>query len=129
MDNKTMAQFKNLFLGLKKEEELLDLADQLERTQSGDDADKSLADRENHIQLKLKGRNRHYLMKIEEALTKIEKGTFGECEDCGAQIPLSRLYARPTACLCINCKEEQEGEERHIRYDKRSHTHGQELIA
>lgn len=45
---------------------------------------------------------------IEDALKRIETGTYGDCESCGAAIPLPRLKAKPHARLCIACQEEQE---------------------
>ena len=54
-------------------------------------------------------------------------GTYGCCEDCGDDISQKRLMARPTATLCITCKEEEERGERHIPYQKKSHTLGKKL--
>lgn len=128
MEQQTVQQFKKLFLNLKKGEleQLKKL--ELEEAKLGDDAEKTYADRENQLTLKLKGRNRHYLKKIDQALERIEKNEFGDCDECGEEISIQRLFARPTATLCIACKEEQEGRERHIHYNKKSHTHGKELI-
>ena len=50
--------------------------------------------------------------KIKDALTRLENGTFGICDECGKEIPEGRLKARPVAALCIKCKEKQETEER-----------------
>ena len=61
---------------------------------------------------RLRGREKSFLKKIETALGKIETGGFGECEDCLEAISLKRLEARPETTLCINCKEEQEREEK-----------------
>ncbi len=52
------------------------------------------------------------LNKIEKSLEKIERGDYGECEDCGEEIGLGRLRARPVADFCIACKDEQERLER-----------------
>ena len=48
---------------------------------------------------------------VEEALKRVSGGTFGDCEDCGDEIELKRLEARPTATLCVSCKETQEHRE------------------
>ena len=61
---------------------------------------------------RLRGREKTFLNKIQKALTKLDAGTFGECEECGEEISLKRLEARPEAPLCIKCKEEQEREEK-----------------
>ncbi len=55
-------------------------------------------------------RNREifYLKKINQALDRIERDEFGKCQDCDSDISFERLMARPTAELCIKCKEEAE---------------------
>jgi DnaK suppressor protein len=63
---------------------------------------------------RLRGRERHFLSKIGRALTKIEAGEFGLCEECGEEISLKRLEARPETPLCIKCKEDQERAERSL---------------
>ena len=68
------------------------------------------------------------MKKIDSALERIEDGSFGECEDCGEDISMKRLLARPTAQFCISCKEEQERGEDQVSYIKKSHTHGREII-
>jgi len=52
------------------------------------------------------------LLKIKDALDRIEEGTYGICEVCGEDISQKRLEARPVATLCINCKRRQEAEEK-----------------
>lgn len=42
---------------------------------------------------------------IDAALKRIDDGTFGKCENCGQDIPFERLEARPTATLCVTCKQ------------------------
>ncbi len=61
---------------------------------------------------RLRGREKSFLDKIERALQKIEEGTFGNCEECGEEIAVKRLEARPETTLCIRCKEDQERAER-----------------
>jgi DnaK suppressor protein len=48
------------------------------------------------------------LDKIEVALERIEDGTYGECEECGAKIPKSRLNAVPYATMCVKCASQLE---------------------
>jgi len=55
--------------------------------------------------LTLENRIRQELARVEHALDKIEKGTYGLCDNCGKPIPLERLEALPQASLCMNCKE------------------------
>jgi DnaK suppressor protein len=62
--------------------------------------------------LRIRDREAKLIRKIRDALGRLEQGTFGICEECGEEIPLRRLRARPVTTLCIECKEEQEAEER-----------------
>ncbi|MHC5055686.1 MAG: TraR/DksA family transcriptional regulator [Planctomycetota bacterium] len=48
------------------------------------------------------------LAQIDQALQKMEEGTYGQCEACNADIPWGRLEAVPYATLCVACKERQE---------------------
>jgi DnaK suppressor protein len=61
---------------------------------------------------RLRGREKVFLDKIEKALRKIEDGSFGVCEECGEEISIKRLEARPETTLCIRCKEDQERHEK-----------------
>lgn len=76
-----------------------------------DEIDQAAADIEQSMRMRLCNREMLYIKKIEEALRRIENGTFGECEECGEEIEIRRLEARPTATLCVFCKEEQERKE------------------
>jgi DnaK suppressor protein len=57
---------------------------------------------------RLRGREKVFLEKIDRALQKIKDNTFGICEECGDEISVKRLEARPETTLCIKCKEDQE---------------------
>jgi DnaK suppressor protein len=63
---------------------------------------------------RLRERERGLLAKIEEALAKIDRGVYGLCQNCGEEIGMKRLEARPVAELCIDCKGEQEKIERNL---------------
>ncbi|UCG79095.1 MAG: TraR/DksA C4-type zinc finger protein, partial [Nitrospirota bacterium] len=52
------------------------------------------------------------LNKVDEALRKLNEGTYGLCEECGDEISKERLTVLPFAILCIECKEQKEREER-----------------
>ena len=65
--------------------------------------------------LRLRGRERFFLDKIDAALKKLEAGEFGMCEECGEPIGLKRLEARPETTYCIRCKEDQERHERDFK--------------
>jgi DnaK suppressor protein len=77
--------------------------------------------------LRFRNRENFYLKKIHKSLKKIEDGTLGICEDCGVEIAFERLMARPTAELCIGCKEEAEMNEKHSVYQRRSKSLGKTL--
>ncbi len=74
--------------------------------------DQASVEIDRNFMLKLKERERKLLKKIEKAIEKIENNEYGTCEACGQQIELKRLEARPVTDLCIECKTEQEEEER-----------------
>ena len=63
---------------------------------------------------RLRERERGLLAKIEDALAKIDEGVYGQCQNCGEEIGVKRLEARPVAELCIDCKGEQEKIERNL---------------
>ncbi|HZR26144.1 MAG TPA: TraR/DksA family transcriptional regulator [Vicinamibacterales bacterium] len=76
-------------------------------TRQGDMADQASGNNEVHIALKLKQTDAKILQAIEEALWRIEKGTYGACRDCGEPISAARLNAIPWTRVCITCKEKQ----------------------
>ena len=61
---------------------------------------------------RLRDREKFLLKKIDDALARIEGGTYGICEICEEDISLKRLEARPVTTMCIRCKEEQEKAEK-----------------
>jgi DnaK suppressor protein len=130
MESKTLEQFRKLFIEIKRNNALENLGRETNQalTTSGDEVDKTTRERENQLLIKLQGRQRFYMKKIDAALERIDNGTFGECLDCGADIAEERLMARPTATMCICCKEEQERGEEHVLYEKKSHTRGKEIL-
>lgn len=69
------------------------------------------------IELRTKDRVRKLIKKIEEALERIEDGSYGYCEETGKPIGVKRLEARPVATLCIEAQELHEKKERDYRED------------
>jgi RNA polymerase-binding transcription factor len=57
---------------------------------------------------RLEGREKHELDDIEDALVRLEAGTFGLCERCGRAIQLARLRALPATRYCFNCQQKAE---------------------
>jgi len=89
------------------------LEDMSENRESfADPADRASAESDRTFTLRLRDRDRKLIKKIEEALERIEDGTFGVCEDCGEEIGIARLKARPVTTLCTECKSKQEEEEK-----------------
>lgn len=60
------------------------------------------------VSINLHEKQRSLLFQIERALSKIETGTYDECECCGDAISVGRLKASPFTTMCLACKEEQE---------------------
>lgn len=58
--------------------------------------------------LAIQGNLEVILDEIDQALRKFETGTYGRCDECGAEIPYERLEVRPQATLCIECKSKVE---------------------
>jgi RNA polymerase-binding protein DksA len=72
--------------------------------QIGTDEDENASEVEEYADnLALETTFEKQLKEIEEALERIEAGTYGKCENCGADIPLDRLRAYPAAKTCLNC--------------------------
>ena len=76
-------------------------------TRQGDMADQASGNNEVHIQLKLKQTDAKILQAIEDALERLDKGTYGVCRDCAEPIAEARLNAIPWTRVCISCKEKQ----------------------
>ncbi|MDA8078102.1 MAG: RNA polymerase-binding protein DksA [Nitrospiraceae bacterium] len=74
--------------------------------------DQATAEIDRNFMLRLRGREQRLLKKIEDAIDRIDNGTFGICDDCGNEIDVKRLEARPVTTMCIECKTLQEEEER-----------------
>jgi DnaK suppressor protein len=76
-------------------------------SRQGDLADQASGNNEVHIALKLRQTDAKILQAIEEALSRIDKGTYGLCRDCGEPIAEVRLQAIPWTRVCRACKEKQ----------------------
>lgn len=64
------------------------------------------------FEFRLRGREKIHLAKLELALRKLDEGIYGICESCEEPIGKKRLEARPETGLCIQCKENQERDEK-----------------
>jgi len=74
--------------------------------------DRASAETDQNFTLRLRERGQNLVKKIDEAIERIDTGTFGVCEVCEGQIAIKRLTARPVTTLCIECKTDQERTER-----------------
>jgi DnaK suppressor protein len=77
-----------------------------------DPNDRATQESEFTMELRTRDRERKLIKKIDESLEKIDNGEYGYCEECGIEIGVRRLEARPTATLCIDCKSLDEIRER-----------------
>ena len=77
-----------------------------------DPNDRATMESDRSFELRIRGRERKLMEKIEEALARIEDGSFGTCAGCGEDIAVKRLQARPVAKFCIDCKTRQEQKEK-----------------
>ena len=69
-----------------------------------DPSDRATQEEEFSIELRARDRERKLIRKIDSTLKTIDNGEYGYCEECGVEIGIRRLEARPTATLCIDCK-------------------------
>ena len=78
-----------------------------------DPADRATQEEEFALELRARDRERKLIKKIDGTLENIEQDEYGWCEQCGVEIGIRRLEARPTADLCIDCKTLDEIKEKH----------------
>ena len=81
-------------------------------TSYADPNDRATQEEEFALELRTRDRERKLIRKIDESMENIRKDDYGYCEQCGIEIGLRRLEARPTATLCIDCKTLEEIRER-----------------
>ena len=80
-------------------------------------ADRASSETDRAIELRARDRQRKLISKIDEALARIEDGTYGYCEETGEPIGVARLEARPIATLSLEAQERHERRERVHRDD------------
>lgn len=85
-----------------------------EATVFADPNDRATQESDMGLELRNRDRERKLIKKINEMLAKIDAGEYGYCDNCGVEIGLSRLEARPTATLCIDCKTLDEIREKQV---------------
>ena len=118
MEQKNLDYFNNLLTNW-----LTELLNQADNTVMGlrdaddnlsDPLDRATYDTERSYLLRMRDRESVLIKKIRRSLEDIEDGVYGICEDCGSDISIERLKARPVARRCIQCKTRQEATEKLI---------------
>ncbi len=117
MNEQQLEHFRQILIAWKKE--LMEEVDrtlhhmQDEAANFPDPNDRATQESEFTIELRTRDRERKLIKKIDESLALIDSGDYGFCEQCGEEIGIRRLEARPTATLCIECKTLDEIREKH----------------
>jgi DnaK suppressor protein len=117
MKKKDLEKFKKLLMErrvalVSSAEAMREKGVVLEQEELPDEVDLASTETGQSMDLRLRDRELVLLRKIDKALNKIESGEFGICDNCGEEIGVKRLEARPVAEMCIRCKEENEKIER-----------------
>jgi DnaK suppressor protein len=108
MNERHIGHFDNILKSWRHE-----LVDDLERTVSAmqdellnlpDPNDRASQETDRSLELRTRDRERKLIRKIDESRASIASGDYGYCENCGIEIGVQRLEARPTATQCIDCK-------------------------
>ena len=115
MDAKDIKFFRNLL-----NQRINELRSEAEKTVEDMDEDENFPDPSDRATLesnrnsilRIRDRERKLIFKIQEALQRLDAGEFGVCEECGEEISIERLKARPVTTLCIECKSSQEIKEK-----------------
>jgi DnaK suppressor protein len=79
-----------------------------------DPADRATQEEEFSLELRTRDRERKLIKKIDKTLVRVEEDDYGFCDQCGVEVGIRRLEARPTADLCIDCKTLDEIKEKQI---------------
>ena len=116
MNKEQLGHFRNILLTWKR-----DLMVEVDRTvlhmkdeaaNFPDPNDRATQESEFSLELRTRDRERKLIRKIEEALMRIEDGSYGYCLETGEEIGIKRLEARPVATLCVEAQERRERRER-----------------
>lgn len=118
MNPKQLDHFRQVMLQLKA-----NLGEDIDRTVHtmqdeatvfADPNDRATQESDVGLELRNRDRERKLIKNIDKMLARIDAGDYGYCDNCGVEIGLSRLEARPTATLCIDCKTLDEIREKQV---------------
>ena len=116
MRQRDLKQFRKLLEGRKRDileesERTVDTMNSESEEAYADPTDRAALESDRNFLLRMRDRERKLLTKISEAVARIDDGSYGNCEECGGDIGIERLKARPVTTLCIACKSAQEARE------------------
>ncbi|MCP4041981.1 MAG: RNA polymerase-binding protein DksA [Gammaproteobacteria bacterium] len=118
MNEKQLEHFRQILLSWKKQ-----LMQEVDRTvhHMQDDAanfpdpnDRASQESEFALELRTRDRERKLIRKIDKTLANMDSGEYGHCDTCGVAIGVKRMEARPTATMCIDCKQLEEIREKQL---------------
>lgn len=118
MNEKQLAHFKSILLNWKQN--LMEEVDrtvhnlQEEAVNYADPNDRASQEEEFSLELRARDRERKLVKKINQTIERINEDDYGFCDECGIEIGIRRLEARPTATMCIDCKTLAEIKEKQI---------------
>lgn len=116
MDEKKLDFFKNKLNDMSRnllseaDKTLSDMTDHNDHYP--DPTDRASAESDRNFELRIRDRERKLMTKIKSALLRIDGEEYGICDECGDNISMERLEARPVTTLCIACKTMQEDSEK-----------------
>lgn len=120
MDARTLTKFRKTLL--EEKQRIMNQSKNTLRTELAvspddlpDETDLAASEVNQNLVFKLRDRERLLLGKIDEALARIDEGSFGVCLECEEAIEPRRLEARPVSTLCIACKEAEEHKRKNLR--------------
>lgn len=126
---KQLTEFRNSLMTMRREvqhgiKQRLASKREIEIKDIGDQFDDASEGREQEFGFLMNSRDRDKMMKIEEALRRLDDGSYGVCEECEEPIGLKRIKAMPFTRLCLKCQEEEEqwvkfARERELEEDER----------
>jgi len=118
MNEPQREHFRQILLAWKRE-----LMEEVDRTVTHmkdeaanfpDPADRATQEEEFSLELRTRDRERKLIKKIDSTMERIENDDYGFCDQCGVEIGIRRLEARPTANLCVDCKTLDEIKEKQL---------------
>ncbi len=118
MSPKQLAHFRAILVGIKeglgKDIDRTVHTMQDEATVFADPNDRATQESDMSLELRNRDRERKLIKNIDKMVARIDANDYGYCDNCGVEIGLNRLEARPTATLCIDCKTLDEIREKQV---------------